>query len=97
MCVKMWREMMGQLPLAFCSQKVRHGQRADDSAGWAHRQTLLTFCTATVNTSIEAKRPQSASRLEERLEAVPSRAEAEVRQRGIKEEEVYVRPALPNV
>lgn len=64
---------------------------ADAPAGWAHRQTLLTYCLSTVHSSLEQKKAEIAGQ-EERLAAAPSRTPGEIgrRVRGVKEEEVFV-------
>ncbi|CAD6582379.1 MAG: hypothetical protein TREMPRED_003269 [Tremellales sp. Tagirdzhanova-0007] len=58
-------------------------------AGWAHRQTLLSFCLQTLESSLDSKRPQGTSPSDERLAASPSNVSPNGRkERGWKEEEV---------
>lgn len=59
-------------------------------AGWAHRQTMLSFCIQTVNSSIEAKNPAGLSGADEKLIGTSTSAAGGSRQRGWKEDEVLV-------
>ena len=62
--------------------------RSDLAAGWAHRQTLLSYCLNTVQSSIQAKR-KAQSGIEEKLVA-PAHVPSGPWRRGVKEEEVLV-------
>ena len=63
---------------------------ADDGfvAGWAHRQTLLTYCLQTVTSSIEAKKPQGLTGSDNERLSVPTPPSGS--RRGWMEEEVLV-------
>lgn len=82
MCSTLWFEMMCKLPLCFFVELTEH------AAGWAHRQTLLSYCIGTVKASAEDKRPMATG--DERLSALPSRTDRDRRERGWREEEVLV-------
>jgi hypothetical protein len=82
MCSTLWYEMMCKLPWPLCWTKLNR------SAGWAHRQTLLSYCIGTVKASAEDKRPMATG--DERLSALPSRTDRDRRDRGWREEEVLV-------
>ena len=69
--------------------------KADQVAGWAHRQTLLSYCIGTVKASTESLRPTSVvdarlSAVDEKLNAGPSRIDRDRRDRGWREAEVLV-------
>lgn len=61
-------------------------------AGWAHRQTLLSYCIGTVNASAEEKKPSNLA--DERLYSPPVRVDRDRRERGWREEEVMVGQTL---
>lgn len=100
MCLNIWNEMMGEssrLHVMLCCKRMQGGTSslyglaaADRLVGWAHRQTLLSYCLKTVGTSLETKKPSNA--LDERLVggSAASASSMGQRERGWREEEALV-------
>lgn len=60
------------------------------TAGWTHRQTLLTYCINTVEGSMNAKRAAAGGPTDERLVAAPPRpagVQGGAHERGVREEQ----------
>jgi hypothetical protein len=91
MCADLWYEMMC---MSLPQQRLHH--KANRVAGWAHRQTLLSYCVATVKASAEDKKPTSTA--DERLSQLPPRTDRDRRDRGWREAEVLVcHPATQDI